>query len=150
MADFPRIVVDTREQIPLDFGADVPTVRRKLDSGDYSLEGFDKYVSVERKNWADAWGSMSAGRGRFERCVERLAKLDRAAIVIECTLAGLCERPMQIQRTNAASVVGGFISYSAQYAIPVFFCGNREFAARVTLRFLASWHKHRRLIATRR
>lgn len=143
---FPRMVIDTREQAPLDFGADVLTVRRKLDSGDYSLEGFERMVAVERKNWTDAWSSMSTGRARFERCIGRLAKLDRAAIVIECTLAGLCERPHQIQRTQASSVVGGLISYSAQYAIPVFFCGTREFAARVTLRYLASWFKHRRLL----
>ena len=138
----PRIVIDTREKCPLDFG-DVTTVRKTLKTGDYSLEGYEHLMACERKNWQDAWGSMSAGRARFERCVARLAELDRAAIVIECTLMGLCERPPQIQRTTAASVIGGLVSWSVKYNIPVFFAGNREFAARITLRWLASWMKHR-------
>lgn len=138
----PRVVVDTREQqeFPLE---GIETVRRKLDAGDYSLEGFEHRVAVERKSHSDMWCSMSNGRGRFERCVQRLAKLDRAAIVIECSLTELCQRPHQIQRTNVASVVGGLISYSAQFAIPVFWCDNRIYAERVTIRFLLSWLKHR-------
>lgn len=142
MADIPRIVVDTREQAPFLFDG-FTTVRRKLDAGDYSLEGFENRVAVERKSHGDCWGSMSLGRARFERCVGRLAKLDRAAIVIECSLSQLCERPHQIQRTTVASVVGGLISYSAQHAIPVFFADNRVMAERVTFRFLASYLKHR-------
>jgi len=89
------------------------------------------------------WSSMSTGRQRFERCVKRLAELDRAAIVIECSLTKACERPSQIQSVNVASVIGGLISYSAQYAIPIFFCDNRIYAERVTVRFLLSWLKHR-------
>jgi DNA excision repair protein ERCC-4 len=137
----PRIVVDTREQTPFVF--DVPTMRGTLNAGDYSLEGLEKMVAVERKSHGDMWGSMSNGRARFERCVQRLALLDRAAIVVECSLTELCCRPRQIQRVTPASVVGGLISWSAQYSIPVFFCDNREYAARVTLRFLASYLKHR-------
>jgi len=142
MAEFPAIVVDTREQAPFIFDGFV-TVRGTLKQGDYSLVGFEDKVAVERKSYNDCWGSMSLGRARFQRCVERLAKLDRAAIVIECSLTALTVQPARIQRTNAASVVGGLVSYSAQHAIPVFFCDSRLFAERITLRFLASWFKHR-------
>lgn len=142
MSDYPAIVVDTREQTPLDFG-DLPVLRGTLKAGDYSLVGYESRVAVERKSWADCWSSMTTGRARFERCVARLAEMDRAAIVIECTLAGLCERPMQIQRATPASVIGGLISWSVKYNVPVFFAGNREFAARVTMRYLAGYLKHR-------
>lgn len=140
-----RIVVDTRENLPYLFEG-FSTVRRKLDAGDYGLElpdGTLASVAVERKSHNDIWGSMSNGRARFERCVKRLAALDRAAIVIECSLTELCNRPPQIMRTNVASVVGGLVSWACQYQIPVFWCDNRVFAERVTLRFLASYWKHR-------
>lgn len=142
MAELPRIIVDTREQDAFKFEG-LQTIRKKLDAGDYSLEGFEHRVSIERKSHGDCWGSMSNGRGRFERCVKRLAQLDRAAIVIECSLSKLCERPTQIQRTTVASVVGGLISWSVQYSLPVFWCDNKVMAERVTLRFLASYLKHR-------
>lgn len=146
-SELPVLIIDTREQEPFAFNG-YPAIRGTLKSGDYSLQGFESMVAVERKSYADCWSSMSQGRARFGRCVERLAKLDRAAIVIECSLTELAVQPSRIQRTNAASVIGGLISYSAQHAIPVFFCDSRMFAERVTLRFLASWYKHRRSLVT--
>lgn len=144
MKDAPPfiIAVDTREQQPLNFLGFV-TMRKTLRTGDYSLIGYEDRVAVERKNYHDAWGSMSQGRERFGRCVERLSKLDRAAIVIECSLTQLATQPSYIERVTPASVVGGLISWSCQYALPVYFCDNREQAARVTVRFLAAWLKHR-------
>lgn len=140
--DLPTLIIDTREQAPFAFTG-LPSRRGTIPAGDYSLDGYEALVAVERKSHGDCWGSMSTGRGRFQRCVQRLAELDRAAIVIECSLTHLCNRPHYIQRTTVASVVGGLVSYSAQYAIPVFWCDNRAMAERVTLRFLASWYKHR-------
>lgn len=138
----PVIAIDTREQLPFEF-VGMTTQRCSLKTGDYSIVGYENRVAVERKSHNDMWGSMSNGRGRFERCIKRLAELDRAAIVVECSLTELCQRPHQIQRTNVASVVGGLISYSVQYAIPVFWCDTRIYAERVTVRFLLSWLKHR-------
>lgn len=138
----PIIAIDTREQRPYEF-AGMQTQRCSLKTGDYSLVGYTDRVAIERKSHGDCWGSMSNGRGRFERCVQRLAELDRAAIVIECSLTELCQRPHQIQRTNVASVVGGLISYSAQHAIPIFFADNRIYAERIVVRYLLSYLKHR-------
>lgn len=136
------LVVDTREQRP--FGFEGFAVQRgTLKAGDYSLLGYEHLVAVERKSLDDCWGSMSTGRARFSRCVERLAKLDRAAIVVECSLSELAVQHPRIQRTTPASVVGGLISWAAQHSLPVFFADNRVYAERVTLRFLASWWKHR-------
>lgn len=140
------IIIDTREQAPFKFDG-LATKRGTLPSGDYSIEvageSWGHRVAIERKSYSDAWGSMSTGRARFERCVKRLAELDRAAIVIECGLYNLCEQPSRIQRTTPASVVGGLISWSVQYAIPIFFCDTRHLAERVTVRYLASYFKHR-------
>src|SRR5688572_3100235 len=111
------VIVDSREQSPFDL-LGFATIRKKLDAGDYSVQGMEHLVAVERKSHGDCWGSMSTGRARFERCVQRLAELDRAAIVIECSLSALAVPPSQIQRVSPASVIGGLISWSCQYALP--------------------------------
>lgn len=138
----PRIVIDTREQNEYPFDG-YQTVRRKLDTGDYSLEGFESRMTVERKNYFDAWGAVSTYRERFERCLARLAALDRAAIVIECNLRDFAVRPAQVQRVTPATAVGSFVSWSLQYNLPVFWCDNRRYAERITVRWLLSYLKHR-------
>ena len=46
-----RIIVDTREQAEYTF--DCSVLRRKLDAGDYSVQGYEHRVAVERKSLAD-------------------------------------------------------------------------------------------------
>lgn len=139
------IAIDTREQLPYKFeGFD--SCRRKLDAGDYGLVLPDDSlapVAFERKSHADLWGSMGAGRARFERCVQRLAELDHAGILVECTLAEACIAPKRVQQLQAASVVGGLISWAVQYGVPTVYVGDRASGERYVLRGLAAWYKHK-------
>lgn len=142
----PTIIVDTREQLPYLFeGYDWH--RAGLKTGDYSLSGFEDKLAVERKNKLDAWGCLTDGRKRFERCLERLSLLDRAAIVIECSMLEFCEPPPNVYRVNAATAMGSYISWSTKYRIPVFFAENRQWGERVTLRILAAYYKHIAMVA---
>lgn len=54
------IVIDTREQHRLPFGAAVPTVVRKLYPGDYSVAGFDRPGGIvwEKKDLNDLIGTL--------------------------------------------------------------------------------------------
>jgi len=137
----PRIAVDTREQLRYTF-PDYESYRTTLKSGDYSLEGYTDVLAVERKNKLDAWAILTDSRKRFERCLERLAELDRAAIVIEASMAEFVVPPPNVNRVNAATAMGSYISWSTKYRIPVFFAENRQWGERVTLRILAAYYKH--------
>lgn len=137
----PRIAIDTREQLRYMFDG-YESYRTTLKSGDYSLEGFETMLAVERKNHSDAWGCLTEGRKRFERCLERLSLLDRAAIVIESSLKDFCVPPPQIKRVNAATAVGSYLSWSCKYRIPVYWAESRQWGERVTLRYLAAYYKH--------
>lgn len=137
------VVCDTREQLPLAFPG-IATVCATLRTGDYSLRGFENRVCCERKSLNDCWSSMTIGRARFERCVKRMSEMERACIVIEGSLSQLVIPPPYIKSVNAASVVGGLISWSVQYNIPIFFADNRDYSARIVLRYLAAFWKHRR------
>jgi ERCC4-type nuclease len=116
--------------------------RTTLQTGDYSLEGLTDVLAVERKSHGDAWAMLTAERKRFERCLERMALLDRTAIVIECSMAEFCVPPPQVKRVNAATAMGSYISWSTKYRIPVYWAENRRWAERITLRILAAYYKH--------
>ncbi len=141
------IVVDTREQTPLDFGPLVAVTRATLPTGDYSIQGYESEVAVERKSKSDAYGCVGAGRARFERCLLRLGAMRRGAIVIETSLKRFTTPPGR-SAISPQQAVGSYISWSCQHRLPVFWCGSREYAARVTLRYLMAYVKHREAITT--
>ena len=139
-SNFPPIVIDTREQLPYVF-AGFRTERAKLDAGDYSLAGLQSRVSVERKSVGDAYGCVGGGRKRFVRHLQLLAQLASPAIVIEASLDVFAQGHPRTRITGAQAVVS-FISWSEEYRIPVFWCPNREYAERVTLKWLAAYLRH--------
>jgi len=75
-----KIVVDTREQLPL---WKTKTVKKKLDVGDYSIEGYEDRISIERKSLPDLFGTLGKGHKRFKKELGRAEKLDYFAIVID-------------------------------------------------------------------
>ena len=65
------IIVDTREQLPLEFSQ--PSVRGTLTSGDYSLVGAENLFAIERKSITDLTNCCCGeNRQRFERELMRL------------------------------------------------------------------------------
>lgn len=59
----------------------LPTVRAKLDVGDYSLPGLEARVAIERKSGADLLGTLFGGGE--DSCGERAANLDRFRAELE-------------------------------------------------------------------
>ena len=82
----PTILVDSREQTPLDIRA-YPVEVVGLPVGDYGIKGFSDMENpqfiIERKSLSDLIGSLTQGRERFLREVEKLREFRFAAIVIE-------------------------------------------------------------------
>ena len=112
------VVVDTAEQAPYRFD-NMPTTgrskggrmivhtnHRALITGDYSIEGFEGRVAVERKSLGDLYGTIGKHvrqRGKvdgagdlttFEKELARLNSLQRAAVIIEADWREIC-RPAE-------------------------------------------------------
>ena len=137
----PVILIDTREQTPFTLDG-YETRIATLKTGDYSLEGYADKVAVERKSKEDAYGCVGASRRRFLECLERLSDLDRAAIVIERSIEDFSSNPPERTRVDSRMAVGSYISWSCKYRIPVFWCHNKLYAERITVRFLFAYLKH--------
>ena len=78
------IIVDTREQIPREFGYH-NTAKRKLDTGDYSIEGFEDILAVERKKSVGELAT-NLSESRFKDVLNRLSKIKHPYMVFEFSL----------------------------------------------------------------
>lgn len=132
------IVIDSREQQPYEFTGAVVGC---LASGDYSIVGYENRVAIERKSLADAYGSLGRGRERFERELQRLAKLDYAAIVIESTLEEFLTSPA-FSQMNPKAAVNSILAWSVKYRVCVFFAGSRPLAKALTYRLLEKFLRY--------
>jgi DNA excision repair protein ERCC-4 len=121
----PIILIDSREQRPYA----LPNSRvATLATGDYSIEGHDDKIAVERKSLEDLYGCFGQSRDRFERELERLAKFPYPAIVVEATLAAVLDGT-QFSKVHPHSAVGSLLAWGTRYRIPFWLCGDRRMAA---------------------
>lgn len=79
--ELPRLIIDTREQLPLSF-PHLEAVQGTLTTGDYSIEGLQSLFAVERKSVPDLVGSLTQGRERFFRELERLRGMQFARLLV--------------------------------------------------------------------
>ena len=78
----PILLIDTREQAPLSFTT-FPSEVSTLPTGDYSVRGLEDTIAVERKSVSDLIGSLTSGRERFQREVQRmLAHRSRTLLIV--------------------------------------------------------------------
>ena len=136
--DEPTIIIDTREQMGYAFS--VPSVRRKLDAGDYSLEGFEDRISVERKSMADFVGTMIRGRKRFHKELKKLAGYEAACVVVECNFRDLIEGQYRSD-AHPKALIGSVISIIVDFGIPVYFCSDRQAACQFVEHYLLRFHR---------
>lgn len=139
------IVIDSREQLPYTFSGihghepneivAVQTVVRGLESGDYSIDGFEDRIAIERKSLEDLYGSVTWGRKRFEAEIGRLNDLGGqvgfAAVAIEADWREIANPAEHVigwtNETNPASVVGTIDAWSVRYPrVAWLACGSRR------------------------
>lgn len=131
-----RIVVDTREQTPWTFeGQQVSTVRRKLTAGDYSIEGFENRVAIERKSLDDWTGTVLRERSRFYRELELLRALDFRCVIIESGVREIMEH-RYTSRMNPEAVLGFVAEVAVAQNVPVYLAGSRAEAQILAVRLL--------------
>ena len=137
MKQNPTVIIDTREQCPLNFS--LPCERGTLVTGDYSIKGLERYVAIERKSSDDLVACLkNSRRDRFEREISRGRGLDYFALVIENDLTTLANGNYRSDM-NPKSVIQSLMAFSVRYNLPVFFCPDRKFASRITESLLTKY-----------
>jgi ERCC4-type nuclease len=140
------VVIDTREQLgytfaqPLKQGRGllaVQTTTAGLQSGDYSLAGFEDRVAIERKSMSDAFGTFGQGRARFVRELERLAAYDFAAVVVEAEWSTIWMQPPARARLKPKSIACSVVAWQMRFPrVHWHFLPGREVAEAFTITIL--------------
>ncbi len=131
------IIIDTREQRPYTYPG---ATRATLATGDYSVEGYESRITVERKSFVDLLGCIGRSRARFKRELERLSAFDYAAIVIEASLDDIL-MGHELSKVAPASTVNSLIKWSIKYGVYIYFAGDRDNGEAITYRILQHFVK---------
>lgn len=142
------VIVDSREQHPYSFqgirsDADkkyAPIVVHRetagLKTGDYSIQGMEHRVAVERKSLEDLYSTISQRRVQFEKEMERLSQMECAAVIVEASLSDICYKPPEMTKTSPKVIYRTWISWQHRWGIPWHCCDTRSLAERTTFRIL--------------
>lgn len=120
------LVIDTREQRPLFTKppAGLTIVRRKLDDGDYAVDGYESKLIIERKQCSDFYSYIGKERERTTAKLERISRAYFSALIIEETEQKLFsdQRYTRLTREHAR----GFLKMcEVKYGIHTLVCNNR-------------------------
>jgi DNA excision repair protein ERCC-4 len=150
------VLIDGREKAPYRFtGIDsdardgrrkiiVPTKWAHLKSGDYTVDGLQDIIAVERKSLKDLYGTLGQDRARFQAEHERMAKMQRAVVVIEASWFEIINMPpsfdyageMLQSKLPPKTVFRTALSWHVRYGVPWIVAEDRRFAEIYTFRFL--------------
>lgn len=130
----PVVLVDTREQQPFALHANHPNWiggerRVALKTGDYTVEGMEHLICLERKNLADLVACTVTYRQRFLTVCGRLARFPWKAILIEATLEDIKGgfEPFDIpSKVHPNAVCGTLDAIEAKFGIPVIYTSTEQ------------------------
>jgi ERCC4-type nuclease len=125
----PVVLVDTREREPFPLHANHPNWiggerRVALKTGDYTVEGMETLLCLERKSLGDVVACTVANRRRFLAACRRLAQFPWKALLIEATLEDIkggfesVDFPLGV---HPNAVCGTLDAIEARFGIPVLY-----------------------------
>lgn len=147
------ILIDQRENLPFRFFGiksdanqgyrelAVATKPAHLTTGDYTIEGYQSLVCVERKSLDDIYGTIGQRRELFEAEHDRMAGLSAACVVIEADWDTILNKPPLMSKLNPKVIWRTAISWSIRYGVPWYAMPHRAAAELWTFRFLEMFHR---------
>jgi len=128
----PVVLVDTREKEPFPLYVNHPNWiggerRETLKTGDYTLEGMESLLCLERKSLADLVACTVTYRRRFIASCSRLARFTWKAIIVEATFEDIKGgfEPFDIPSdVHPNSVCGTLDAIEAKFGIPIIYAST--------------------------
>jgi len=138
-----NIIVDTREQNPWEFGNHT-TSRIKLDTGDYSIEGLEHLLAIERKQSVSEVANNITEK-RFPAFLERLSEIPHRFMLFEFDLEDVYNFPIGSDipkdKWNKLRVSNNYILkylslININYNIQTIYCGDAANAEKMAVRIM--------------
>lgn len=122
----PVVLIDTREKIPFDFTEFRNWIAgqktQKLKVGDYSIEGMENLLVLERKTLSDLITTLMQQRTRFFKVCEQMTKYRWRALLVEASYEDIkssYDEDYTLAHPNAVS--GTLDALEARFGIPVIY-----------------------------
>ena len=124
----PVILVDTREKYPFDFSKFKNWIagekNQAIKVGDYSIEGMETLLVLERKTLSDLITTLIQQRTRFFKLCEKMTKYRWRALLIEASYEDI-KSPYDYDEfctsAHPNAVSGTLDALEARYGIPVIY-----------------------------
>lgn len=125
------IIIDTREQQPWTF-EHYATAHRKLDTGDYSIEGLETVLAIERKKSINEIANNII-EPRFADVIARLAQYKYSFLLLEFDIENVLSYPIGSNlpkrmwdkvKISPAFIMKHILDWQLKYNIKVLFCGG--------------------------
>jgi len=141
------VLIDTREKKAYSFH-DTDVVRTGLETGDYTIDGFEDVFAVERKSLDDLATTLGQGRERFEEELTRAENFEEFVVVIEAEKSMLYDRnsrgecPHYYSNIHPNAIIGTVEKWPKKYDTLEFeWAGDRDGAKDLTLQLLEEWYE---------
>jgi len=125
------IIVDTREQQPWGF-SHFATAHKKLDTGDYSIDGLQHLLAIERKKSVSEFANNIV-ESRFKDVIMRLSQLKYSFLLLEFDLEDIMIYPIGSTvpkrmwdkiKISPAFLLKNILELQIKHNIIVYFCGD--------------------------
>jgi DNA excision repair protein ERCC-4 len=93
---------------------DLRTISKALKQGDYSIEGMENRIAIERKSKSDLYNTVGGSRSRFVRELARLNEMEHAAVIIEADWLDMMQQPLESLLTPA-SLNGSIVAWQQRF-----------------------------------
>lgn len=132
------IIVDTREQQPWSFDHYAKS-HKKLDTGDYSIEGLEHILTIERKKSSSEFATNII-ESRFKDVVMRLSQFKYSFLLLEFNLEDLLIYPIGSTvpkkmwdkvKITPAFLIKNILELQLNHNIKVIFCGSASNAEKI-------------------
>lgn len=145
----PVVLVDTREKSPFDFSKFSNWIaeekRQKLDAGDYTVEGMENLLVLERKTLSDLITTLIQQRPRFLKLCEKMSQYRWRALFVQASYEDVKSPYGEYTQAHPNAVSGTLDALEAKYEIPVIYTSRyqelaEEKAASWLSKHFTYWH----------
>ena len=135
-----KIIVDTREQQPWEFPRH-ETASRKLDTGDYSIEGLEHLLCIERKKSVSEIATNVTEK-RFKDVVARMTTYKYPFILLEFDVDDVLQYPIGSNvpkkmwdklKISPSFILKHLTELQVYFNIKVLFCGSASNAEKMAI-----------------
>ena len=128
----PVVLIDSREQLPFDFSRFANWIagdkRKTLRVGDYTLEGMEDLLVIERKSLTDLITTLMQNRARFFAACEKMTQYRWRALLVEASyedIKSVYDDELCTQ-AHPNAVSGTLDALEAKYGIPVIYTSRHR------------------------